>query len=216
MENVREFLPAAGRDELLPFYDPLVRLIGGDRRRRRLIEQAALRPGLRVLDVGCGTGTLLVDIQRRESGITATGLDPDPKALSRARRKAERAGVSVRFDQGFSDQLPYADASFERVFSSFMLHHLKADEQERTLREVRRVLVPGGSLHLLDFVQPLGGHQSVFARLVHAHESMDQNTRERLLALLEQAGFSEAKELARRRMALQPIAYFRAVAAASS
>ncbi|HLV66759.1 MAG TPA: class I SAM-dependent methyltransferase [Polyangiaceae bacterium] len=216
MENVREFLPAAGRDELLPFYDPLVRLIGGDRRRRRLIEQAALRPGLRVLDVGCGTGTLLVDIQRRESGITATGLDPDPKALSRARRKAERAGVSVRFDQGFSDQLPYADASFDRVFSSFMLHHLKADEQERTLREVRRVLVPGGSLHLLDFVQPLGGHQSVFARLVHAHESMDQNTRERLLALLEQAGFSEAKELARRRMALQPIAYFRAVAAASS
>lgn len=216
MENVREFLPAAGRDELLPFYDPLVRLIGGDRRRRRLIEQAALRPGLRVLDIGCGTGTLLVDIQRRESGITATGLDPDPKALSRARRKAERAGVSVRFDQGFSDQLPYADASFDRVFSSFMLHHLKADEQERTLREVRRVLVPGGSLHLLDFVQPLGGHQSVFARLVHAHESMDQNTRERLLALLEQAGFSEAKELARRRMALQPIAYFRAVAAASS
>ncbi|MFO7181432.1 MAG: methyltransferase domain-containing protein [Pseudomonadota bacterium] len=209
METVREFLPAAGRDELLPLYDPLVRLIGGDRRRRALIEQAALRPGHRVLDIGCGTGTLLVDVLKRKRGITATGLDPDPKALARARRKAERAGVSIRFDQGFSDQLPYPDASFDRVFSSFMLHHLKADEQERTLREARRVLAPGGSLHLLDFVQPPRGHQGLVSRFVHSHEA---KTPQELRALLEHVGFSEASEIERRKMVLQPIAYFRAVA----
>jgi ubiquinone/menaquinone biosynthesis C-methylase UbiE len=84
------------------------------------------------------------------------GLDPDPKALAIAKRKAQRAGLAIQLDQGFSDGLPYPDASFDRVFSSLMFHHLKAEEKAATLREVRRVLRPGGSLHLLDFGPPSG------------------------------------------------------------
>jgi ubiquinone/menaquinone biosynthesis C-methylase UbiE len=69
-------------------------------------------------------------------------LDPDPKVLARARRKAESQRVTVQFDQGFSDELPYPGGWFNRVFSSFMFHHLPAEVREKTLREARRALGP--------------------------------------------------------------------------
>src|SRR6516165_12517193 len=147
-ETSRTYLPAAGRDWALPLYDPFVKLLGGDAARAALLEQAALRAGHRVLDIGCGTGTLAVLIKRRYPEVEVVGLDPDPKALARAARKAQRAALSIQLDQGFSDELPYPEGSFDRVFSSFMFHHVRADQREKTLHEAWRVLRPGGSLHL--------------------------------------------------------------------
>src|SRR5215472_760498 len=147
------YLPAAGLDILLPLYDPLVRLLGADRARRKLFDQASVEPHHRVLDIGCGTGTFAVAMKAWIPGVEVVGLDPDPKALARSRRKAERAAVAIQFDQGFANALPYPDASFDRVFSSLMFHHVPQDAKLATLCEVRRVLKPGGSLHLLDFEQ---------------------------------------------------------------
>src|SRR6266481_1222786 len=129
MATTRTYLPAAGHDWFLPLYDPFVKLVGGDRARRALLEQAEMRPGQRVLDVGCGTGSLAVMIKRLRSDVDVVGLDPDPKALARARQKAEREGASIRLDRGFSDKLPYPAASFDLVFSSLMFHHLPAEEK---------------------------------------------------------------------------------------
>ena len=67
--------------------------------------------------------------------VDVVGLDPDPKALTRARQKAEREGVSIQLDRGFSDELPYPEASFDLVFSSRIFHHLPGDEKGPTLRE---------------------------------------------------------------------------------
>src|SRR3982750_2466315 len=102
----RRYLPAAGRDLFLPLYDPLTRLFGFQKALDTLIDQAALQPGAAILDIGCGTGTLLVTIKRRYRDVDVIGLDPDPKALAIAARKAMRAGVPVRFDRGFADALP--------------------------------------------------------------------------------------------------------------
>jgi ubiquinone/menaquinone biosynthesis C-methylase UbiE len=113
----KTYLPAAGRDWLLPLYDPFVKLFGGDTARRKLLDQATVRPGHHVLDIGCGTGTFATLIKGLYPDVDVVGLDPDPKALARAKRKAERAAVSIRLDQGFSDELPYPEASFDRVFS---------------------------------------------------------------------------------------------------
>src|SRR5262245_1667398 len=148
----RPYLPAAGHDWTLPFYDPFVKLLGGDAARSVLIEQADLQPAHRVLEIGCGTGTLLVQIKQMHPAVDVTGLDPDPKALARAKRKADAASLMVHLDRGFSDALPYADGSFDRVFSCFMFHHLNdVDDKQRTLREARRVLERGGRVQLLDF-----------------------------------------------------------------
>jgi ubiquinone/menaquinone biosynthesis C-methylase UbiE len=135
----KTYLPAAGHDWLLPLYDPFVKLFGGDIARITLLDQATVGPGHRVLDIGCGTGTFTTLIKRLYPDVNVVGLDPDPKALARAKRKAERAAVSIRLDQGFSDELPYPDASFDRVFSTFMFHHLQMDEKEKTLLSCEKV-----------------------------------------------------------------------------
>ncbi len=192
-QSQRTYLPAAGHDLFLPFYDLLTKLMGGDQARKVLLGQANLRPGQRVLDAGCGTGTLAVLIKRLYPSVTVVGLDPDPRALARARRKAKRAALSVRFDQGFSDELPYAEASFDRVFSSFMLHHLQPGEKQKTLREVWRVLQPGGSLHLLDFGGPKSGAKGFLARFVHSSQHLKDNAEDRILALMRQANFHEPR-----------------------
>jgi ubiquinone/menaquinone biosynthesis C-methylase UbiE len=125
MEEIQKKLYSRRRSRLvLPLYDPMMKLLGGDEARRTLVEGAWLRPGQRILDIGCGTGSLLVLIKQLYPESLVIGLDPDPKALARARRKAEKAFLSIQFDQGFSHKLPYDDASMDRVFSSYMLHHL--------------------------------------------------------------------------------------------
>ena len=79
------------------------------------------------------------------------------RAGSRSRRAGDRAAQGAaggrlhQLDQGFADALPYPDASFDRVLSSFMFHHLSRDVKEKTLREARRVLKPGGRFHMVDF-----------------------------------------------------------------
>jgi len=206
----RTYLPAAGRHWALPLYDPFVKLLGGDAARKVLIEQAALSPGFRILDIGCGTGTMAVMIKRLHPNVSVVGLDPDPEALSRARHKAQREELSIQFEQGFSDGLPYPDGSFDRVFSSFMYHHLPSNEKGKTLREVRRVLRAGGSFHLLDFQGPDAHRHGWLAHWFHAGERLQDNAQSRIFDLLKQCGFSEAARLTQRRLLFGPIAYYQA------
>lgn len=211
MEHAHDsYIPAAGHDWLLRFYDPLVRWLGVDRVRVELVARAALAPGQRVLDVGCGTGTLAVLAKRLHPGVDVVGLDPDPNALARARRKAERAGLSVRFERGVANALPYADASFARVFSTLMFHHLDADTKAASLREMRRVLAPGGALHLLDFAPQTGNAGGAIARrLPWNHRSQDL-FEERVVALLRDAGFAGATRLPDCAVLLGRVAHFTA------
>lgn len=209
-EPHRTYLPAAGHAWFLPLYDPFVKLLGGDSARRALLDQTAIRPGHRVLDIGCGTGSLVVLIKRLHPDVDVVGLDPDPKALARGRRKAERAGCSIQFDQGFSDGLPYPDASFDRVFSSFMFHHLPPEEKSRSLWEVRRVLKPGGCLHMLDFGGPEAGRDDFLGHLLHSSHRLRDNGEGRILTLMSQAGYADPKKVADGTLLFGRIAYYQA------
>lgn len=210
-KSQRVYIPAAGRDWLLPLYDPLVKLMGADRARQALVDQAGIRPTDNVLDVGCGTGTLVTSIKRFYPTAHVVGFDPDTKALAQARRKAARAGVSVQFDQGFSDELPYADSFFDRAFSSFMLHHLEAGEKEKTLREIRRVLKPGGSIHLLDFGGPDAGPSGFLAHAFHAHQRLQDNFGGCILGLMSKAGFVDPRETGHHSTLFGQVAYYTAI-----
>ena len=207
----RDFLPAAGHDFFLPLYDPIVRLLGFDRSRQELISQADVKPDHRVLDLGCGTGSFVVLLKRQHPTVQVIGLDPDAKALSRTEDKLRRAGISVQLDRGFADELPYETNSFDRVFSSFMFHHLDEQTKKNTLQELRRVLKTGGSFHLLDFTAD-GGSHGYLARLFHSHALMKDNTDERLLQLMTDAGFANAAKLRGDSMlfGLLQTAYYRA------
>jgi ubiquinone/menaquinone biosynthesis C-methylase UbiE len=187
-QTKRPFLPGMGVDWLLPLYDPITTLLGLDHARRELLRQAELHPSHRVLDIGCGTGSLVVLAKTSYPSVDVVGVDPDDRALARAARKARRAGASIQFNRGFSDALDYPNGTFDRVLSSFMFHHLGRDEKARTLQEVRRVLSADGRLHLLDFG---GGDSAGRSRLprLHWHHRLTDNDERTILELLEDAGF---------------------------
>jgi ubiquinone/menaquinone biosynthesis C-methylase UbiE len=200
------YLPAAGRDRFLPLYDPLTRLLGFQAAIRPLIAQAQLAPGMHVLDLGCGTGTVAVRVATEHPGVKMTGLDPDPLALARASRKAARARVSIAFERGFGEQLPYADRTFDRVLSSMMFHHLRKEVRAAVLSEIHRVLRPGGRLELLDFA---GGAHTGLAQLLHGNH-LDAAAEDRLIRRMGEAGLSGATRVASRKTLVGAIAYYQA------
>lgn len=187
---MRRYLPAAGRDIFLPLYDPIVRVFGFQAALDTLLDQAGLQASHRLLDVGCGTGTLVVAAKQRYREVEVVGLDPDPKALARAKRKAERAGLPIRFHQGFGDELPFVDSAFDRVFSTMMFHHLDMEAKPKVLAEVRRVLKPGGRLEFMDFA---GGTHSFFAQILHGHQRLGPAAEDRMVRRLRDAGFTSAE-----------------------
>jgi ubiquinone/menaquinone biosynthesis C-methylase UbiE len=210
-ERRERYIPAAGRDWLLPLYDPVLRFVLREGALKgRLLEQAAIRPGQRVLDLGCGTGTLAVMIKRACPEARVVGLDGDPKALAIARRKAARAGVEIAFDQGFADALPYLEASFDRVLSSLVFHHLGRETKRRSLAEILRVLAPGGSFHLLDFGRPVAWWERALCPLVLRSSEQRDNVAGRLAHLLGEAGFCDVEELGHRGAIVSSFWYYRA------
>jgi ubiquinone/menaquinone biosynthesis C-methylase UbiE len=205
----RRYLPGMGRDWLLPLYDPFTRLIGIESAHRKLAEQAALESAERVLEIGCGTANLALLVKRMRPQLDVVGLDPDPKALARAARKARRAALPLELDRGFADELPYPDCSFDRVLSSLMFHHLEADLRAASLRQVLRVLRPAGSLHLMDF----GGeshHLHGLARLARRSRTLKDNWDDRIPTLMREAGFVDAAETGHLTKHVGRLTYYRA------
>ena len=224
-KNAHDYLPAAGRDAFLPFYDLFTAALGASRVHRGLIDQAQLAAGQQVLEIGCGTGNLSLRAKRAQPGIQLIGSDPDPLALARAQRKA-RGLDGVRFERAYAQRLPYPDATFDRVLSSLMLHHLDQDTKAAAVAEVQRVLRPGGSLHLVDFTQQAveqehgGGHghrsrgmhnvHGLLSRRTRKSSHLTENSADDIRQMLNAAGFDDVKVSSRRHSVMGQITYYEA------
>ena len=189
-----------GHCSRLELYDPLIRLTVRERRfKRRLLAEAALRPGFRVLDLGCGTGTLAVMAKRAEPGATVFAVDGDPAAIDLARQKIAREKIDVHLHMALAQQLPYPNRCFDRVLSTLVLHHLSHEGKVAALREVARVLAPTGELHLADFGRPANWLARAGFSLVRKFEGME-NTEDNARGLLEEmmagAGLADVRESA--------------------
>jgi ubiquinone/menaquinone biosynthesis C-methylase UbiE len=196
--QVQEYIPAAGHPWLTPLYDPLQRWLMREATiKGRLIERAQIGPGQRVLDLGCGTGTLALAIKQRRPTAHVVGLDVDPRVLARARAKMARAGVRVALTQGTAVALPYADETFDRVVSSLVLHHLTTAAKRRALSEAYRVLCPGGGISIADFGRPHNAYAFVVSLVVRQFEEAAANIAGALPALLRAAGFEPVRETER-------------------
>ena len=168
--------------------------------KRRLIGQARIKSNHFVLDLGCGTATLALLIKRTHPEAAVVGLDGDPKILGIAKNKATQAGFEITLDQGMSFDLPYPDASFDRVLSSLVFHHLNRDNKVATLNEVHRVLRTGGELHIADFGKPQNALMRVASfpwQLFDGFETTADNVRGLMPELIRSAGFVEVHESAR-------------------
>jgi ubiquinone/menaquinone biosynthesis C-methylase UbiE len=181
--------------------------------KRRLIEQMAIRPGQRILDLGCGTGTMAILIKQQHPDSQVVGLDPDATILDIAKGKATRAKVEVRFDRGFADRLPYADSSFDRVTSSLVFHHLNRAAKREALRQAYRVLRPGGQLHIAD-VGEASSRVMRFALtpiiLLDGADRVGDNVAGRIPVYMKEANFVHVDEAESFKTWFGPIALYRA------
>jgi SAM-dependent methyltransferase len=108
-----------------------------------------LEPGMRLLDAGCGPGSITIGLARAVAPGEAVGIDASAQAIDAARERAAREGVAnVRFDVADVTKLPFDDATFDAAFAHALLQHLPWPLD--ALKELRRVLKPGGVIGLAD------------------------------------------------------------------
>ena len=191
----RKYIPALSLKWLTPFYDSLVdRPMSFMSMRKNLLKQMGDLNGKRILDIGCGTGSLSISIKRTYPAAEVVGLDGDPQILEAARSKAQKDALEIHFEQGMSFDLPYPDASFDVVLTSFMLHHLERDDKQKTAMEAYRVLRPGGQLFGVDFVEPQSPFGKTIRSLAHGFERVADNFDGFLPVMFGKAGFKNYLE----------------------
>jgi ubiquinone/menaquinone biosynthesis C-methylase UbiE len=156
--------------------------------RLRTANLARIQPGEKVLDVGCGTGTLALEVEPRVGATGSVfGIDPATQQIARARSKAARRNLPTDFQIGVIEQLPFADQTFDVVLSTLMMHHLPAGLKRQGLAEIARVLKPGGSLVIADFTRKQ--ERQGLATRFHAGGSGIGD----LAVLVKEAGFSQVE-----------------------
>lgn len=190
------YIPALSVDWLTPFFDPVLKwILHEDIFKNDLVQRADIAPSQRVLDLGCGTGTLTILIKQQQPAATVIGLDGDARVLDLAHTKRERSNTDLSLVEGMAFQLPYADAVFDRVLSSLVFHHLTTQNKQRTLHEVYRVLRLGGELFILDFGAPHTPGAHLISLVTRHLEEVFDNVLGLLPAMLQRAGFVHVEEI---------------------
>lgn len=173
-------------------YDLLGHVFFAGRRRRvfrQLVALSGVRPGDRVVDVGCGTG-YFTRMMAKEVGPdgSAVGVDPSRDALTRARHSNRLDNCS--FTEGQAEALDLPDGSFDVVVTSLMVHHLPEEARPRAIGEMFRVLRPGGRVLVADFRPPVNPW---LRRVIHpvVSPAMAANPVQLLESMVGEAGFEK-------------------------
>ncbi len=202
-EAETRYVPAAGRRVFTRLYDPvLARTMREKRFRGEMLRrlEADLPERGTVVDVGCGTGTFALALKERRPAARVVGVDGDEEILGLAQAKAGAAGIEWR--EGLAQELPAPTASADVVTTSLVLHHLLPDDKRRALAEMKRILKPGGRLHIADWGRPSDPLMSGLFYVVQIADGFDRTADHRagrLPAFVEEAGFGYVERYGRLR-----------------
>jgi demethylmenaquinone methyltransferase/2-methoxy-6-polyprenyl-1,4-benzoquinol methylase len=141
-----------------PTYDRYARLLsfGQDPRWRRFLVSRVPRPATRVVDVATGTAAVAIELAQAVPQRTVVGVDQSPEMLAAGRVRVAQAGLAERIElrEGHAESLPFADAEFDALTVTYLLRYV--DDPVATMRELARVVRPGGVLAMLEFAVPRG------------------------------------------------------------
>lgn len=149
-----QFVPALGWPVLTPAYDAVVRVFTREARwRSALLRQIAPADGERIVDVGCGTGSLAILMKRAASNAHIVGLDPDADVLARAAAKAAKAGVEIEWRQGFAGDAAALGERFDKAVSSLVFHQVPLAGKVSGIAAMVDAVRLGGEVHIADFAR---------------------------------------------------------------
>lgn len=196
----RPYTPALGMRSLTPLYDLAIAGFTRERRwRSMLVAQLAPNPVDRIVDVGCGTGTLTRALKQVAPQAEVVGVDPDPEVLERARAAAARRGLDIAYVQGFFDaEFVECSGTFTKVVSSLVFHQVPLAGKAEILTAAHRALGVGGEIHIADYgLQRNPVMRFLFRNVVQridGIEDTEPNARGVLLELMRNAGFNKEEE----------------------
>ncbi|MCB2197943.1 methyltransferase domain-containing protein [bacterium] len=161
VEDDIEVEPQVSRGKILRlplFYDWLAFIVTMGKEaqfRRWTLELADLQPGMEVLDIGCGTGTLLMDaVEKVGADGACYGIDPSAEMIHRANEKSSDMNRPPHFKTGYADKIPFTDSSLDRILSTLVFHHFPPSDHTAAIREMKRSLKPGGRIVIVDWQKP--------------------------------------------------------------
>jgi ubiquinone/menaquinone biosynthesis C-methylase UbiE len=191
------YIPAARWRIFSRLYDPILAVTMREKRfRTQMLErvQADLPSGGTAVDVGCGTGTFALALAARRADARVVGIDGDAEILGLARAKSGAA--AVEWQEGLAQELALPDASADVVTNSLVLHHLLPEDKRAALAEMRRILKPGGHLHVADWGRPADPLMSALfyvAQMIDGFDRTADHRAGRLPAFIAEAGFAPAE-----------------------
>ena len=190
--NEKRYIPVLSFRWLTPLYDPLLKWVMREETfKRKLVQQANIQPQMKILDLGCGTGTLTLMLKHAHPEAEITGMDGDSQVLDIARQKSR--GKDIQWDEGLASSLPYPDSVFDRVVTSLVIHHLVTDDKRRAFKEIYRVLKPHGELHVLDFGTPHSSLTRFMITYMRRLEETADNFDGQIPLFVTEAGFGEVQ-----------------------
>ena len=197
----RDFVPALGKSGSLDRYDAAIALMTREKRwRSDLLRFAEPRPGERIVDIGCGTGTFAIALKQAARESIVLAVDPDPAVLEIARAKAEVADAEIRWFEAMGDELDGIDAlrQCDKIVSSLVLHQCPMAVKEAIAAQMFRLLRPGGTLFIADY----GEQRSLLMRmlfrqiqLLDGFEYTEPNAKGCVPEILTAAGFEAVDEI---------------------
>jgi ubiquinone/menaquinone biosynthesis C-methylase UbiE len=211
------YIPATRWRAFTRLYDPVLALTMREKQFRGAMLRrvdADLPEGGTAVDVGCGTGTFAVALKERRPDAEVIGVDGDEEilALARAKPRADR----VEWREGLAQELPVPAESADVVTISLVLHHLLPEDKRKALTEMRRILKPGGRLHVADWGRPSDPLMSglfFFAQAIDGFDRTADHRAGRVPEFVAAAGFEAAEPYGRFRTALGTIELLRAALA---
>lgn len=196
MEN-QKYIPALKFHWLTKIYDWLIGTFMPEKAfKGALLYNAEIKAQYQVLDFGVGTATLSIMAYKNNNQATYQGIDIDDKILSIAKQKIEREDLPIKLLKYNGGVLPFEDNSMDRVISSLVIHHLTDEQKVKAFKEFKRVLKPGGEVHIADWSNPTNFIMRLcfhIVQLLDGYKTTNANVKGRLPEMIKSAGFSQVE-----------------------